>query len=147
MTNIASALKAEIQRISRKEIRDEIMPLKKAIATYRSEIAALKRRAAESEKSLRGVDKRLPTKKVLVQAKAAAGVKRFSAKGLTSLRKRLGLSAADVGLLLGASGQSVYNWEAGTTRPRDSHLSTLSVLRHMTKNDAATQLEAMRSTK
>jgi hypothetical protein len=43
--NIAALLKSKITRISRKQVREETQPLKKAIAPYRSEIAALKRRA------------------------------------------------------------------------------------------------------
>ena len=45
MPNIASVLKTEIARVARKEVRSEIGSLKKATATYRTEIAALKRRA------------------------------------------------------------------------------------------------------
>lgn len=54
-----------------------------------------------------------------------SGGLRFSAKGLASEHVRLGLSAGDCGLLLGASGQSVYNWEAGKTRPSDKHLPAI----------------------
>ena len=61
---------------------------------------------------------------------------RFSAKGLASQRRRLGLSADACGLLLGASGQSVYNWEAGKARPRASHLVAIVALRGLSKTQA-----------
>ena len=48
MPNIASVLKDEISRISRKEIRRETSSLKKSSTSYRSEIAALKRRVHNS---------------------------------------------------------------------------------------------------
>jgi len=35
-------------------------------------------------------------------------------------RKRLGLSAADYAKLIGVSSLTVYNWEHGRTRPRQS---------------------------
>ena len=41
---------------------------------------------------------------------------RFSAKGLKSKRQTLGISAEQMGLLLGATGQSVYKWEDGRAR-------------------------------
>ena len=44
MPNIATLLKSEISRVARKELRSETLSLKKATRTYRSEIAALKRR-------------------------------------------------------------------------------------------------------
>jgi hypothetical protein len=41
---------------------------------------------------------------------AEEGKIRFSAKGPAAQRKRLGLSAQEIGLLVGTSGQSIYNW-------------------------------------
>ena len=55
ISNVASVLKEEISRISRKEIRRETSSLKKSSTTYRSEIAALKRRVQELERQLRRV--------------------------------------------------------------------------------------------
>ena len=43
MSNIASVLKEEITRLSRKEIRTETEVLKKASSQYRAEISALKK--------------------------------------------------------------------------------------------------------
>lgn len=70
---------------------------------------------------------------------------RFSAKGLASQRNRLGLSAEDVGLLVGASGQSIYNWEADKARPRAQHLSALAALRTLGKKEAAAVLASRRA--
>src|SRR5689334_18240918 len=53
MPNIASAFKAEVIRLARKEIRGEIASLKKAVVACRSEIAALKRRTQALEQHLR----------------------------------------------------------------------------------------------
>ncbi|HEY6355782.1 MAG TPA: hypothetical protein VIY30_14950 [Burkholderiaceae bacterium] len=62
---------------------------------------------------------------------------RFSAKGLASHRKRLGLSAHECGILLGASGQSVYKWEDGKARPRAKHMPAIAALRTLGKKQAA----------
>ena len=53
MTNVASVLKAEISRVARKEVRGETIGLKKAVAAYRREIAALKRRTQALEQLVR----------------------------------------------------------------------------------------------
>jgi DNA-binding transcriptional regulator YiaG len=68
---------------------------------------------------------------------------RFSAKGLAAQRKRLGLSAQAFGALIGASGQSVYKWEEGKTRPRAKHLPVIAALRGIGKKEAAYRLEAL----
>jgi len=68
---------------------------------------------------------------------------RFSAKGLAAQRKRLGLSAAAVAALLGVSGQSIYKWEEGKTRPRASQLPAIAALRKMGKREANARLAAL----
>ena len=144
MTNIASLLKSEIARVARKEVRSETAGLKKAVAAYRSEIAALKRRAGELEQQLRRMAKSraapVPAQTDSVPTKAL----RFTAKGLATQRHRLGLSAHDCGLLVGASGQSIYNWEDGKARPRARNLQAIAALRTMGKKQAAQQLAALR---
>src|SRR3954470_10273862 len=57
MPNIAAVLKTEISRVARKEVRSETQSLKKAGSTYRSEIAALKRRMQALELALRKAGK------------------------------------------------------------------------------------------
>ena len=144
MPNIASLLKEEISRVARKEVRAETQGLKKAVAQYRSEIAALKRQGKELEQQLRQV------RKAAGRGGAAPAMSdepekklRFRAKGFAEQRRRLGLSAAACGLLVGASGQSVYKWEQGKARPRASHLQAIAALRTMGKKEANARLAAL----
>lgn len=145
MPNIASILKDEIARVARKEVRGEITSLKKAVSAHRADIAALKRRAESAERELRRLAK-ASTKSTPAAAgdDATPTTQRFSAKGLASQRKRLGLSANDCGLLVGASGQSVYNWEDGKARPRAVHLQAIAALKTFGKKEAAARLAALR---
>jgi DNA-binding transcriptional regulator YiaG len=146
MPNIASLLKSEIARVARKEVRGETAHLKKAVSAYRSEIAALKRRAQSLEQQLRRLSKRSAKVEPMANGhdESADQPFRFSAKGLASHRKRLGLSAHDCGLLLGASGQSVYKWEEGEVRPRAKHMPAIAALRLMGKKEAAARLAELR---
>ncbi len=144
MTNIATLLKSEIARVARKEVRSETAGLKKAVAAYRSEIAALKRRAADLEQQLRRVAKARAATAASEADSAPTKTLRFTAKGLATQRRRLGLSAHDCGLLVGTSGQSIYNWEDGKARPRARNLEAIAALRTMGKKQAAQQLAALR---
>jgi len=148
MPNIASVLKSEIARVARKEVRGETLGLKAAVSACRAEIALLKRRTEVLEKELRRLNK-ASAKAAPVAAKEVSPQKlRFSAKGLASQRRRrLGLSADDCGLLVGASGQSVYNGEAGKARPRASHLPAIAALRTLGKREAAARLAAPKALK
>ena len=130
--------------MARKEVRAETSGLKKAVSVYRAEIAVLKRRAQSLELELRRLSK-AHAKAAPVEVHAQPAQKlRFTAKGLASQRRRLGLSAQDCGLLVGASGQSIYNWEEGKARPRAKHLPAIAALRSMGKKEAASRLASLR---
>ena len=147
MSNIASALKEEVSRIARKEIRRETLSLKKSSATHRADIAALKRRVHALERQLRRVGGAAESSgPAAANEDSVAPGSRFSAKSMASQRRRLGLSAAECGLLVGASAQSIYNWEAGKVRPRARHLAAIAALRTLGKKDAAAHL-AQRQTR
>jgi DNA-binding transcriptional regulator YiaG len=142
--NIASILRSEIVRLARKEVRNETQALKKAASNHRSEIAALKRRVQELERQLRRHAKTASAPRQLHDGASESQKIRFSAKGLATQRKRLGLSANDIGLLVGTSGQSIYNWERGQNRPRASQLPAIAGLRALGKKDALARLESIR---
>ena len=146
MPNIAVVFKDEIARVARKEMRSEISAVKKSSTTHRTEIAALKRRVQALEQMLRRLGKQEAKSSKAAPADAVETTEtkhRFSAKGLASQRKRLGLSAHDCGLLIGASSQSIYNWEAGTAVPRAKHLPAIAALRGLGKKSAAAALETL----
>jgi DNA-binding transcriptional regulator YiaG len=139
MPNIAAALKAEITRIARKTIRDETSSLRKAIASYRSEIAALKRRTQVLEQQIRRTQKVVTTAAPPQREESPSNI-RFSAKGLAKHRQRLGLSQKDFGTLIGASSLSVYKWEQGEVRPRQRYLAAIAQIRTIGKKEAAARL-------
>ncbi|QKO23414.1 DNA-binding transcriptional regulator [Rhodoferax sp. BAB1] len=139
MANIASLLKSEISRIARKEIRAETETLKKASAQYRSDIAALKRRLAEQDRFIAKLRKSKPAASANDKSEEASQL-RFRADGFASLRKKLGLSAADMGKLLGVSLQTIYHWEKGQSKPRASQLQGIAEVRKLGKRGAAARL-------
>ena len=143
MPNVASVLKSEISRVARKEVRGETVALKKAVSAYRTEIAALKRRAQSLEQALKRLSKVHMTAPKTDAVAEEPGRFRFIAKSLASQRRRLGLSSVQCGLLLGASDQSVHNWEHGKTRPLARHMPAIAALRGMSKQEATARLESL----
>ena len=141
MPNIASLLKSEITRISRKQVREVTQPLKTAVAPYRSEIAALKRRVQALEQQIKRLGK--VAEKAVPAPDEGATAHRFSAKGMATNRQRLGLSAADFGKLIGASALSVYKWEKGEVRPREKHVQAIAAVRSIGKKEALARLEQL----
>ena len=103
MPNIAAVLREEINRLARKEIRQQVGPLGKASAELRRTVAALKSEVATLRRGVRFLERqekrRLQSKP---KASSAEGV-RFSPRWVKADRERLGLSARDYGLLVGVS--------------------------------------------
>ena len=139
MPDIAVLLKSEISRLAKKEVRKEVAPLRKLVAGHRREIAELKRVLALLNRTTRQLAKpRTPANVAAIEERPV----RFVAKGLVSLRKRLGLSAADLARLLDVSMQSVYNWERKKATPRKEQVAAIVALRGLGKREAQERLAA-----
>src|SRR3954469_6241704 len=144
MTTFATALKDEIRRLARKEIRAHTAKHAKAIAQYRREIARLKRQQNEQEKR---IGRLAANARKSVGSEAHADqlddTLRFSSRSVKAQRRRAGLSAADYAKLVGVSPLTIYNWEHGKSRPRNGQFATLVALRGLGKRDAQTKLETL----
>lgn len=143
MPNIATALKQEIGRLARKEIRAETDSLKKAVAGYRHQLAEVRRRLEAQEKELAKLRKQSNKSAPATEESEGGGNLRFRPQGFAKHRQRLGLSAKDMGLLLNASPLSVYKWENGQARPRAKHLEAIAAVRRMGKREATKRLEEL----
>jgi DNA-binding transcriptional regulator YiaG len=137
MSTFATVLKDEVLRLARREARAQIEPVRKASASYRHQIAELKRAVANLERQIKSLSR--ARKETAVPA-AEQGSTRFVAKGLRTLRARLGLSAENLGALAGVSGQSIRNWEIKRGSPGKGHRAALIDLRAIGKREAQARL-------
>jgi predicted phage gp36 major capsid-like protein len=99
MSNIAKALKAEISRISRKEVKSATGPITKANIDLKKIVADLKKRLAALEKEnkrLLGGVKRENRESPPTPSEETKKA-RITSTTIRSLRNRLGLSQADLG--------------------------------------------------
>ena len=140
MPNIASVLKVEISRLSRREVRKQIEATVKASAQHRRYIAALRRQVAKLERELAQVQRRVSPGSAAAPNGTSTTPLRFVAKGFRSQRARLGLSATQCGKLLGVSAQSIYNWEREVSAPGKEQLQRIAAFRELGKREAHTRL-------
>lgn len=140
MSNFATTLKDEVLRLARKEVRREVEGLKKASAQHRSDIAALKRRVDALEKMRARAEKKASKSTSEPDASEEKTTVRFSAKGLASKRQKLGLSAAELGVVLGVSAQTIYKWESGKSKPQAQQREAIATFRTMGKRQIAAKL-------
>ena len=140
MPNLAALLKVEITRLAKKEVRAAVGPLRKLVSTLRNDVQALKRERGTLQKDVARLSRGVPKPPVVEGSETPSSRARLTPAGIKSLRKRLDLSAAQLGLLVDASGQSIYKWEDGV-HPRKPQMSKLIELRSLGKKQVKTLLE------
>jgi DNA-binding transcriptional regulator YiaG len=144
MPDVASVLRDEITRLARKEIRQQVGPLKKINAELRRTVSALKSEVAALQRKVKFLEKQ-ETRRLEFAPKESAKAVRFSPKWVKADRQRLGLSAKDYGALVGVSSLTIYNWESGKSKPRAERLAAWAEVRGIGKREALRRLELLRS--
>jgi DNA-binding transcriptional regulator YiaG len=142
MSTIAKLFKETIERAARKQARGETDSLRKASGQHRKIISELSARVKDLERQMAQLNRRLPQAASGTDQREAGNL-RFSAKGLQSLRKRMGLSAKECGLLVGVSGWTIGSWERGEARPGKEQISAVAALRKMGKREANRRLREL----
>ena len=143
MPDVAAVLKDEITRLARKEVKQQIGPIKRTVTEQRRTIAGLNRQVAALARNQASLQ--LQEKRRLDEAPDASVSEsvRFSPKWVKADRKRLGLSARDYGRLVGVSTQTIYGWESGKSRPRATALAGWAKMRGIGKREASGRLELL----
>lgn len=145
MSNVVKVLKAEIARISKREAKCATMGIGKSSTWLRKTVADLKKRVLSLEKenkrlvvSMKKYQVAQPEKVDQEEGKKA----RFTSKGIHSLRRKLRLSQADFGKLLGATSHAVYLWEKkdGALNLRDKTKAAILSIRGLSARQAREKL-------
>lgn len=146
MPNIMQVLKSEITRLARKEAKQVVAPVKKASANYRSLIASLRKQIAVLQNEVATLKRSAPkAEKALAAAQEPAGRFWITGKGVKALRKRLGLTQAQLGKLAGVSVPTVVNWESSKGKAPirlKAAIARLQAIRGMGKKQATEILGA-----
>jgi DNA-binding transcriptional regulator YiaG len=148
MTTFAASLKNEIARVAKKELRDELLGLRKGSANFRSEIAELKQRLKDLESQVKSLSRAVPKRAdIPLQAPAVSRGKPgrkvvFGSAELLALRKHLDFTQAQMATLLGVSSLSIYKWESGQVTPRAAQLEKILAIRKIGKREANARIQA-----
>jgi len=140
MPNITTVLNEQIRRLARREITANTKGTRRASAQYRHDLAALKRQVADLTRRLGLVEKAQP-KEEIAAAPEVLEKARFRAMGVRAHRAKLGLSAKDYATLVGVSGLTIYQWESGKARPRQTQMAKWLAVRSMGRREAMERLE------
>ncbi|MBU4212224.1 MAG: hypothetical protein L6437_08865 [Kiritimatiellae bacterium] len=147
MSTLMAVMKDEIRRIARKEIRAATAGLKKDQTKFRKAVAGLRRQTKEHRSNICQL-LQVATKQAKMAAmapKTAEGSKVWvTAKGIRAQRKKLKLSQAQFGKLVGVSGYTVLKWEhgSGTLKFRSQTRRALLAIRGLGIREARLRLGA-----
>jgi len=149
MSNVVKVLKAEIVRISKREAKSATEGIGKSNTWLRKTVADLKKRLVLLEKennrqvaAMKKFQAAQPEKPDQEDGKKT----RFTSRGIRALRRKLRLSQADFGKLLGATPGAVYFWEKklGALNLRDKTKTAILSVRGLGAREAKEKLEELR---
>ena len=143
MPNIGTVLKQEITRLARKESKTLTATTRKATVRHRRDIAELKRQVKSLSTQVAYLERQERKRAAKPLPETTANGRRFSPQGLKAHRERLDLSAHDYAELVGVSGQTIYNWEQGQSKPRPQQLAALVAIRGVGKREAWKRLDLL----
>jgi DNA-binding transcriptional regulator YiaG len=144
MPDVTSVLREEISRLARKEIRQQVGPIKKTTSDLRRTVSALKNEIAALQRQVKFLEKQEKRRLEDEPAEMPTKAVRFSPKWVKADRQRLGLSAKDYGALVGVSSLTIYSWESGKSKPRTKRLAAWAEVRGIGKREALRRLELLR---
>jgi DNA-binding XRE family transcriptional regulator len=113
MPNVMQVLRTEITRLARKEVKGAVSKVHKPTVQLKHDVAELKRTVSallKANKIIQGVLEQIVAARP-VEAPEQAEKARLTGKGVRGLRRKLRLSQADFGRLVGVSSQTVINME------------------------------------
>jgi len=138
MPNFAKAIKEEITRLARKEMKkasgplnDRVRQLSRTVSSQGKTIARLEKTVSKQEKELREA---APVPEVAPPEEVKKA--RISPRLVKTQRKRLKLNQSDFARLLNVSVAAVRSWEQGRALPKEETMATFVAVRKLKPKEA-----------
>ena len=141
MPDLGKAFREEISRVAGKDLRAAVNELNEEIRSLQREVSELKSQIAGSQ-GTNGEPSGPPAGDAKPASREAVSV-RVTPSSIKKHRKRLRLSQAQMGKLLGVSAITILNWEQGKSKPRVANREAIAELRTTKLKDAQLMLEGM----
>ena len=134
MGKLEPAIKSEILRLAKREIRPTLIPLRREVRVMRLKLSSLSKgilalNRVTKEPHLGEAKPKLEASPEEVKAS------RLTPDRIRGLRNKIGTSMRELGVLTGTSSGAVLSWEKGKFKPRRDKKAALVALRKMGKRD------------
>ena len=112
MGKLESTIKLEIQRLSKREIRTTFLPLRREVRAMRLRLSSLSKNFSALSRLTKEQLQKVP-KKGLEATPEGVKASRLTPDRIRGLRKKLGISMRELGILTGTSLGAILSWEKG----------------------------------
>jgi DNA-binding transcriptional regulator YiaG len=136
---LESTIKSEIQRLAKREIRATFVPLRREVRAMRLRLSNLSKNFSTLNRLAKEHLQNLP-KKGLEATPEEVKASRLTPDRIRGLRKKLGISMREFGVLTGTSLSAILSWEKGKFRPRGDKKAALVALRKLRKREVRKKL-------
>ena len=146
MGKLESTIKTEIQRLSKREIRATFVPLRREVRAIRLRLSSLSKNFSTLNRLTKEQMQNLP-KKEMEATPEEVKASRLTPERIRGLRKKLGISMRELGVLTGSSVGAILSWEKGKFKPKGEKKAALVALRKVRKRDVKKMLAEKADTK
>jgi DNA-binding transcriptional regulator YiaG len=140
MAKIESIIKSEIQRLAKHEVRSVFLPLRRDVWEMKLKLSNLIKSFTVLDRFAREISKAKSAEPKLEASPEEVKASRITPERIRSLRKKLGISQREVGVLVGATIGAVASWEKGKFKPKGEKKAALVALRKLRKRDVRKRL-------
>lgn len=134
MGKLESTIKSEIMRLAKRQVRTTFIPLKREVRQMIFKLSGLSKGIASLNRMAK--DLRLEERKPKLEATPdEVKASRLSPERIRGLRRKLGLSQRELGILTGTSLGAILSWEKGKFKPRGDKKAALVALRKLGKRE------------
>ena len=147
MAKLESIIKSEITRLAKHEVRTVFRPLRKEVWGLRLKLSNLIKNFTVLDRLAKEISKTKSTEPKLEASQEEVKASRLTPERIAGLRRKLGISQREMGVLTGASLGAVASWEKGKFKPQGEKKAALVALRKLRKRDVKKILTEMAGAK
>ena len=141
MAKIESIIKSEIQRLAKREVYSFFRPLRREVWGMKLKLSGLLKSFNNVNRWAKEQARQAESREIRLEASAEeVKASRLTPERVRGLRKKLGLSQRELGILTGVTIGAVAMWEKGKFRPTGEKKASLVALRKLRKRDVRKML-------
>ncbi len=141
MAKLESVIKSEITRLAKHEVRSAFRPLRKEVWGMKLKLSNLIKNFTVLDRLAKEISKAKSAEPKLAASPEEVKASRLTPERIAGLRKKLGISQRELGVLVGATIGAVASWEKGKFKPQGEKKAALVALRKQRKKDVRKMLK------